>query len=43
MMREFQIWPQNSSRTTFDPLLDQNTVENRLNPVFSPFSTVSGI
>ena len=41
MMREFQIWPQNSNRTTFDPLLGQKTVEKRLSRVFGSFSTVS--
>ena len=50
MMRGFQIWPQNSNRTTFDPRLGKKTVKNRLSraysqfrqffQVFSPFSTV---
>ena len=29
MTRGFQIWPQNSNRITFDPLLVQLTVESR--------------
>ena len=39
-MRGFQIWPQNSNPTTFDPLLDKKTVKNELNTQLSRFPTV---
>ena len=39
-MRGFQIWSQKSNRTTFDPLLYQETVENEPNTRLSRFSTV---
>ena len=28
MMRGFEVWPQNSNRITFDPLLANKAVEN---------------
>ena len=39
-MRGLQIWPHNSNRTTFDPFLGQNTVENWLSQVFCTCSIV---
>ena len=35
MMRGLQIWPQNSNRITFDPILAQKTVKNCLSLVLA--------